>query len=94
MKSSKLSKLKMPERKKPDLAELESEDSMEMEEPEELALEGAEEQDSLDAELPEAPAPSDLDSLSDDELLAELKKRGLMGKLDEEKSEDEEELLA
>lgn len=77
-KKSKLDKLKMPEKRadeEMDMLEL-SEESPEMEaaEGEEMAEMGAEEA------APEA-EPSALEAVSDDELVAEMKKRGL--KLDE-----------
>lgn len=78
-KLSKLSALKMPgKRKELDMSELD------MEEP------------SLDEELPgegdpgeqEAASPAALDDVSDDELLAELKKRGLSAQLDKNGGDD------
>lgn len=86
----KLKKMKMPETKKaaPEEAEMEVGEEMaeeempielEAEEGEALAEEGAE----MEAEGEEGMEmePLDLSALSDDELMAELKKRGLMSKM-------------
>lgn len=91
----KLGKLKMPEKKKLSLADLENEDQG--------TLEAHEKNESPDEEASEAPEmeakeeemgleqdPSkELEMISDDDLLAELKKRGLMGKLDEEPGQEQ-----
>jgi|NOAtaT_7_FD_contig_61_204930_length_1464_multi_4_in_0_out_0_2 hypothetical protein len=90
---NKLKKMKMPASKKAapeeldlaageEMAEEEGEEmplelpELEAEEGEELAEEGAE----MEAEGEEM-EPLDLSALSDDELMAELKKRGLMSKM-------------
>lgn len=86
-KLSKLKKMRMPARKD-EAAEMEG-----MEEsPEAEALEGEYDMDMEDGaalEAPTADAPA-LEAVSDDELLAEIQKRGLMGKMaGEEEAEDE-----
>lgn len=96
MQMGKLKKMRMPESKKAapeaemeagaedemalELPELEAaEEGEEMEEEgEEYAEEGAEEE--AEGEMEEM-EPLDLSALSDEELMAELKKRGLMAKL-------------
>ncbi len=90
----KLSKLKMPMKKDPeeemDLAELDAEDEELPELDEDLAMEG-EEDVAMDEEMSPAAA------LSDEELLAEIKKRGIEKDLDApagEESEDEDDMLA
>lgn len=87
----KLKKLKMPPK-----AEI-STDELDMGPMGDMEGEMAGESEGEVGEAPEAPeaAPEEsmLADVSDDELLAELKKRGLMGKLEgegEEESEDEE----
>ena len=86
----KLKKLKMPPK-----AEI-SADELDMGPMGDMEGEMAGETEGETGEAPEAPAPDMLADVSDDELLAELKKRGLMGKLEgegegeEEESEDEE----
>jgi hypothetical protein len=82
----KLEKMKMPakrgkeEEMEMSLAELDMPAELEGEE---MASEGAE------MEMEDSPASSMLESASDDELLAELKKRGLESKLSSEKPEME-----
>lgn len=80
----KLGKLKMPEKKKPNLAQLD-EQPMDMEMSEDEAPMGGEEALAGEAEAgemaDEAAAPAELDMVSDDDLMAEVQKRGLMGKL-------------
>jgi hypothetical protein len=85
MLDKKLKKLKMPESKKPEMEmmeELMAGEEMEGEEEEmpeeEMGMDLAEEMDI------EPVASAELSSLSDEELMAELKKRGLMGDLEEE----------
>lgn len=75
---SKLDKLKMPE-KKPMAADLadEAPESADLEE-------GSPEEEAAEAPAEEQAELSELDQVSDDDLLAEIKKRGLMAKLDEE----------
>jgi hypothetical protein len=93
MELSKLKKMKMPASKKaaPELemedGEEKPEEDMDMELPE-LEHEDSEEEGSPEEEAAESPEeekaedePLDLSSLSDEELMAELKKRGLMAKL-------------
>lgn len=87
----KLGKLKMPARKEElDLSELEDKEMPEMEEGE--ALEG--EEDVMEASEEEIPSdkemPLDLSALSDDELMAEIKKRGLMSDLAQSDEAEEE----
>ena len=90
---NKLSKLKMPKRDEVDMSELDMEAG-----PEEGAeAEGPEMELEVEAEGSERPAEgsSDLEGVADEDLIAELKKRGLMGKLAEEgdmdlEAEDEE----
>lgn len=79
----KLKKLAMPKREEIDTAELE----LEMEPSEEM-MAGEEMSDKGEAPSKESP----LAGASDDELVAEMKKRGLMGQLEEEGMEGEEEL--
>lgn len=85
---SKLNKLKMPEKKKPmNMAALgANESSSEDEEeaaPMDLEEEGMVEESENSSMLPE------LEAVSDEDLMAELKKRGLLGKLDESEAEEE-----
>lgn len=77
----KLKKLKMPPREEMDMSELEfsKEESPEYEAEE--AMEGEEKE-----EAPEA--MSELESVSDEDLLAEVKKRGLLSQLESETSEE------
>lgn len=96
-KAGKLGKVKMPEKRKgeeelalvgdEELAELGEEEMEEGEGMDDLGLEMAEE-GAEDMEL-----GGELSSMSDDELLAEVKKRGLMAQLgsgEEESSEEDE----
>ena len=91
---AKLKKLKMPESKKAapemelEMGEESEEEEMPLELPEMEAEEGEEEAEEYaeeDAEGEEEEGaemePLDLSALSDDELMAELKKRGLMSKM-------------
>jgi len=88
MQMDKLKKMKMPESKKavPEMEMEEGEEMAEEEMPLELPeLEAAEEgeeyaEEGAEEEMEEL-EPLDLSALSDDELMAELKKRGLMAKL-------------
>jgi hypothetical protein len=73
----KLKKLSMPKREEVDISELE------MEAPAE-DMAGMEESDMGEAPTKESP----LASISDDDLLAEMKKRGLMGALKESSPEE------
>lgn len=78
-KMSKLDKLKMPEKKSAVMVdELETAD----------AAEGAEDELAAEEEVPVEGA-QELTTLSDEELLAEIKKRGLLQKLQGEETEDE-----
>jgi hypothetical protein len=94
MKMSKLKKMKMPEKKGMEKDEMEG---MEMasESGEEMDMEEMPmEEESMGEEMAseEMPAPaSDLEMVSDDDLMAELKKRGLMSQLDESAPEEEDE---
>lgn len=77
---SRLDKLKMPEKKKMDVSELEME--LSPEEGSEPEMEMSEEEMPAQSDSPEQGAAIDLSSVSDDELKAELEKRGLMGDLE------------
>lgn len=81
----KLEKLKMPERKMDPDMDMSRED-MEMaeaqESPEDEAMESPEYQVSEEEMGVEKKQPAPLDDISDDELMAEIKKRGLMSQLD------------
>jgi hypothetical protein len=88
---SKLDKLKMPE-KKPMMSRDEMMAQEDSETPEEEAAESPEEQAQEDEMGTEKHAQSDeLTMISDDDLMAEVKKRGLMSKMspEEEQSEGE-----
>ena len=92
MKLSKIKKMKMPEKKGEDMAGMDmgpedmSDTAEESSESPELA---ASEKESGMEEMPQE-APSDLASLSDDELMAEIKKRGLMAQMAESAGMPEE----
>ena len=74
-KSSKLDKMRMPERKKPMADELDmGEESSDME----MSPEGDME---MPAEMERSPELPDMSQLSDEDLMAEMKKRGLMGQM-------------
>lgn len=80
-----LTELKMPVKRSDemDLAGLEEEGGAEADLDADIAAEP-------DLEAPaDASAPADLDGVSDDDLLAELEKRGLMGKLGERDDDSE-----
>lgn len=92
MQMSKLKKMKMPETKKAmpeeemegmELAGEEEAEEMPLELPEMEAEEGEEmaEEEAEEGEEMEEMEPLDLSGLTDEELMAELKKRGLMSKL-------------
>lgn len=68
-----LNKLKMPMKKPMDLAELKDQGA------DEAPAEGSPEEEAMESPAEEAQEMSQLDQVSDEELLAELKKRGLMG---------------
>lgn len=91
----KLKKLKMPAKAEISTAEL---DMGEMPEGPEMAGEMEGESEGETGEAPEeAPAPDMLADISDDDLLAEVKKRGLMAQLGEGEGEmesEEEEYMA
>lgn len=77
----KLDNLKMPERKKK-LSEMDMKDMSPAEgSPEEEASESPEEE-AKEGDMGEPANPADLEMISDDDLLAEIKKRGLMAKLE------------
>lgn len=85
MGKGKLGKLQMPKREEVDMSELDMEHPSGEESPEYEASEGA------DVEAKEGPSTEakehpggDLADVADEDLIAELKKRGLMGKLAEE----------
>lgn len=78
-KSSKLGKLKMPKREEINLDELDMGESPEYEAAESPEEEGAESKEEESAEH-----PGELKSVSDEDLLAEVKKRGLMSQLEAE----------
>lgn len=91
----KLAKMQMPKKRKEmevseesmamemEPSESESEDEMELAGEQEQELEG----DSLDMEASQNP---ELDKMSDDELLAEIKKRGLMSQLESDPDSKEQ----
>ena len=83
----KLKKLKMPPKAEISTDELDMGPMGDMEG--EMAGEGEGEKD-MEA-MSEAPAPDMLADVSDDDLLAEIKKRGLMGAMGEEEGEESEE---
>lgn len=79
-KQSKLQKMKMPEKKKD--AELEAElSSMDEGMPAESEELVGEEEMQVSDEMPMQKDPAQLELISDDELLAEIEKRGLMSQL-------------
>ena len=87
MKLSKLKKMKMPKDQEMDMSELD------MSEGESPSDESAESPEMEMAEDEMEMAPSPLDSISDDELMAEIEKRGLMSQLSKsEKPEDAEKM--
>jgi hypothetical protein len=100
MKISKLKKLKMPAKKGEEMEGMEMATEAHDEDAPELAAAEEEMGMSLDKDMEEGePAEhkakvmgSELEALSDDELLAELKKRGLMSKLAEEGEEEADEM--
>lgn len=83
MDMKKLGKLKMPGKREELPMPKDEASDLEEGSPEEESLESPDEEAAeLDAGAPEDNQPNDqLDSISDDELLAEIKKRGLMSKL-------------
>lgn len=87
----KLGKLSMPKRDEVDMSELELEvepsEGEGGEAGEMMAEEGAEEADLGDEALPKSDALADV---ADEDLIAEMKKRGLMGQLGEESESEEE----
>lgn len=82
---SKLSKLSMPKRDEVDMSELDMEHPAGEESPEYEASEGmdVEAGESPETEAKEHPG-GDLADIADEDLIAEMKKRGLMSKLAEE----------
>ena len=93
---NKLSKLKMPKRDEVDMSELDMGESDGTESPEYEASEAPAEEgaEGMETESKEH-GGGDLAGIADEDLIAELKKRGLMGKLAEEgdmdlEAEDEE----
>jgi len=93
LKMSKLKKMKMPEKK--------GEEMEGMEDSPELAAQEEEMGMDLDGDMEAGESAEhqakvlgqDLEALSDEELMAELKKRGLMSKLGEEEEMGEEESM-
>ncbi len=87
---SKFSKVKMPE--KP-AKEMEAAEELEMDFPmeDEMAADAEAELDADEMEMPaeEGEMASDMDAISDDELLAELKRRGLSAENKEAEAEEE-----
>lgn len=77
-----LKKLKMPHPKSMDMSELDAES------PEEEAAESPEEEAAESPEEEEKEHPGELSSVSDEDLLAEVKKRGLMSQLEKETGEE------
>lgn len=93
-KKKKLGMLSMPEKRAGEEMDYAEMDEMEEGSDElDLGLEDAEEGDMDLSELEEAPMESegsDLEAISDEELMAELKKRGLSSELGSEESEEED----
>lgn len=80
-----LKKLKMPKPKEMETDELD----LPMEEsPEEEAAESPEEEGMESPEEEKAEHPGELEKVSDEDLLAEVKKRGLMSQLEKETGEE------
>lgn len=105
MLASKLKKLKMPAKKGAEEAEMEGMEEMHSEEGEDSPELAAKEEElgmDLDQDMEEGESPEHkkkvlgkssaaLEAVSDDDLMAELKKRGLMSKLGEEEAAEGEE---
>jgi hypothetical protein len=82
-----LKKMKMPKPKEFDVSELDMEES-DVESPEYEASEPQEEEMDESAEKESDEQPSELEQVSDEDLLAEVKKRGLLSQLESETSEE------
>jgi len=80
----KLKKLSMPKPKEFDLGEMDSAE----ESPEYEASESPEEEGAESPEEEASEHPGELEKVSDDDLLAEVKKRGLMSQLEKETGEE------
>lgn len=85
-KSGKLGKLKMPKREEMDMSEFDMEPKEESAEYE--AMEAPEEEGAEMEEMEASESPSELKAASDEDLLAEVKKRGLMSQLEAETGEE------
>ena len=81
-----LKKMKMPKPKQIALDEMEMGDEVADEMADEMGDEMADEEMEMEGE--EGEEESELSALSDEELLAEVKKRGLMSQLEEEEGEE------
>lgn len=92
MSKSKLKKMRMPEKKGEDLEGMEMAESSEEMPPEDEMMEGMSEEEM--PEMEEAPM-ADLEAISDEDLMAEIQKRGLMSQLGEAESTevDEEDMV-
>lgn len=102
MKPSKLKKMKMPEKKGMEMEGMEMATEAHEEDSPELAAQEEEYGMDLDQDMEAGESPEhakkvlgeapELEAVSDDELMAELKKRGLMSKMaeEEEMPEDDE----
>lgn len=96
-KKSKLGKLKMPMPKKPDEMDMgdegmdysteESKDKSDSEDPD-MDSDSSDQSDPMGDESPKEEA-SELAKIPDDELMAEIQKRGLMKKMDKSKEEEQ-----
>ena len=84
-KSGKLGKLKMPKREEINLDEL---DMGSEESPEYEASESPEEEGAESEEMEASEHPGELKAVSDEDLLAEVKKRGLMSQLEAETGDE------
>lgn len=82
-KSGKLGKLKMPKREEINLDELDGGESPEYE-----ASESPEEEGGESEEMEASEHPGELKAVSDEDLLAEVKKRGLMSQLEAETGDE------
>lgn len=83
-----LKKMKMPKPKELDTSELDSLESDEIESPEYETKESPEEEGAESPEEEAAEHPGELEQVSDEDLLAEVKKRGLMSQLEHEEGQE------